>query len=125
MLRPARFQFRNTNVFGAGRYLDFGGPFHRTHERVRVVHRRKVIDAAGVWEELRPRAVLAHLLVHPVNVADHGLGLGDPLAVHRHQDAQNAMRGRVLGPQVEHKGLRRSLARWAGRNGFFAHDHGW
>ena len=69
-------------------------PLHRADEGVGVVHRREVVDAARVGEKLRPGPVLAHLLVHPVDVADDRLGPGDPLAVHRHQDPQDAVGGR-------------------------------
>jgi len=63
--------------------------------------------------------------VHPVDVTDHRLGPGDPFAVHRHEDAQDAMSGGVLRPEVEHERLLRSIAGCAGGQGFFWRDHGW
>jgi hypothetical protein len=37
-----------------------------------------------------------------VHVADDGLGAGDALAVERHAQAQDTVRGRVLRPDVQH-----------------------
>jgi hypothetical protein len=75
---------------------------------------------------LRPGAVFAHLLVHPVDVADDRLGALDPLAVHRHEHAQHAVRGRMLRPEVEHERLAGigSVGGGAG-HGFLGGDHGW
>ena len=61
----------------------------------------------GVGEELRVSAVLSHLLLHAVNVAANGLSIHDVLTVHGEFDAQHAMGGRMLGPQVNDKRLSR------------------
>jgi hypothetical protein len=114
----------HAGVFGPDRHLDLGRPLHRADEGVGVVHGRKVVDAAGVRQELRPRPVLPHLLVHPVDVADHGLGPLDPLTIHGQEHAQDAVSGRMLRPQVEHEGLLRGIAAVVDGNEVLLRDHG-
>ena len=114
----------DADVLGAGRHLDLGGALDGTHKGVGVVHGREVIDAAGVGQELGVRAVLAHLLVHPVDVADDGLGALDPLAVHGHQHAEDAVRGRVLRAEVEREGLVRRVLRQGGGGDVLGGRHG-
>ncbi len=97
-----------TRIYSArGGTCELRGPFHGSDEGVGVGHRRQVIDAAGVGQELRVGAVLAHLLLHPVDVAADRFGADDVFAVHRHLDAQHAVGGRMLRAQVEDEGLAR------------------
>ena len=65
----------------------------------------QIVHTGGVGHELGKVAVFGNLFVHAVNVAKNRLCPGDILAVHGHLDAQYAMGGRVLRPQVEHKGF--------------------
>ena len=91
----------DADILRARRHLELRGAFHGPHEAVGVGHRRQVINAAGVGEELRVGAVLAHLFLHPVDVAAHRFGADDVFAVHRHLDAQHAVGGGMLRAQVE------------------------
>ena len=100
----------DADILRPRRHLQLRRPLDRPDKRVRVGHRRQIINAAGIGQELRVSAVLAHLLLHPVDVAADRFGADDILAVHRHLDAQHAVCRRMLRPEVEDKGLARALA---------------
>ncbi len=74
----------------------------RVDERHLVRERRQPVDAVDQRRDLRVRAELGELLVAAVHVADDRIGRDDALAVEPHDEAQRAVRGRVLRPDVEH-----------------------
>ena len=82
---------------------------HREREADVVEHRRDVVEAVGVGEDLRPVAALAHLLEAAVQVADLHVGLADGLARELEDDAHRAVHGRVRRAHVEHHRLGREL----------------
>ena len=68
-----------------------------------VGDRGHVIHAVHVRIEHRVGAVLGNLLYAAMQVADDALGAQDLLAVQLQDDAQHAVRGRMLRPHVEHQ----------------------
>ena len=73
----------------------------RVDERHLVRERRQPVDAVDQRGDLRVGAVLGELLVAAVHVADDRVGRDDALAVEAHDEAQRAVRRRVLRPDVE------------------------
>ena len=96
-----QFAGDHADIFRPLRHDQPGQTFDRADIAMVVEERGHVIHAAGVGEKLRIRAVLAHLLVHAVPVANYGLRIHDILAVHGQLDPQHAMRGGVLRTQVK------------------------
>ena len=62
-----------------------------------------VVHPIGEQDDLRPVAILAQLLDAAVQVADHDVAVDDVLAVQPQDDAQHAVRARMLRPHVEHQ----------------------
>ena len=54
-----------------------------------------------------PGLALAHLLGAAVMIANIGHGIDDFFAIELQNDAQNAMRARMLGPDIEEQEIRR------------------
>ncbi len=79
-----------------------------------VQHRRDVVQAIGVREDLGPGGVLRFLLKAAVQVADLDVGAGDLLALDVQHHAHGAVHGRVRRAHVQ--GHR--LGRQVGRVGF-------
>ena len=74
-----------------------------TTRTVRVVVRRgrDVVHPVRVGDDHRERLGLEELLRAAVEVADVGAGRDDPLAVDLQDEAEDAVRRRVLRPEVE------------------------
>jgi hypothetical protein len=66
-----------------------------------VGQRREVVETVGVGQELVEAQRLADLLLAAVQVADDRLAADDLLAVELEDQAQHAVRGRVLRPHVD------------------------
>ena len=77
---------------------------HRQAVAEIVGKRREVIDAVGQGDRLLIVLDLEFLLDAGVQKADVGLAANDGLAVQFQQQAQHAVRGRVLRPHVEDHG---------------------
>ena len=73
----------------------------REHEDELVVLERDVVDPLRVRDRLPPRLLLHVLLEAGVEVADHGLEPDDVLAVQVDDQAQHAVRRRVVRPEVD------------------------
>ena len=73
----------------------------REHEDELVVLEREVVDPLRVRDRLPPRLVLHVLLEARVEVADHGLEPDDVLAVQVDDQAQHAVRRRMVRPEVD------------------------
>src|SRR5581483_8965689 len=83
------------------RDLEFEELLDGADEHVLVVLEGDVVDALGVRDALPPRLLL-HVLLEPgMQVADHGLDPGDVLAVEVDDQAQDAVRRRVVRPEVD------------------------
>ena len=70
-----------------------------------VEHRREVVHAGAERHALRPGAELHVLLDAGVQVADARAGLGHRLAVELEDEAEHAVRRRVLRPHVDDDAL--------------------
>ena len=68
-------------------------------------HRREVVHAVGERDVLRVRPLLGQLLHRAVEVAHDHLRVDDPLAVQRQAQAEDAVRARVLRPDVDDERL--------------------
>ena len=93
------------DVLGALRRFNASGALHHTGVTEIVGQGVQVVHTARIGHELRPGAVFSHLFVHTVDVAQHGLGLHNILPVHDDLDAQHAVRGGMLRPQVQDETL--------------------
>ncbi len=81
------------------------------HDHAQLVRERgQPVVAVREHHDLPVVAGLEEFLRTAVHVADHRFGADDPLAVQDEAQAQHAVRGRVLGADVEHHvgALRRS-----------------
>ena len=76
-----------------------------------VEHRRDVVEAIGVGEDLRPGRALRLLLEAAVQVADLDVGAGDALPLDLQHHAHGAVHGRVRGAHVQRNGLGRQIGR--------------
>ena len=83
---------------------------HRQAVAQVVRERRQVVDAVGQRDRLLVGLDLEFLLDAGVQVADVRLARHDGLAVELQQQAQHAVRGRVLRPHVEDHAARRRFA---------------
>src|SRR3546814_8318497 len=70
-----------------------------------LAHRRHVVEAVEVGHRLQVGLVLDELLGAAMQQADVRVGALDHLAVHLQHQAQHAMRGRMLRPEVERQRL--------------------
>ena len=89
------------DVLRARRRLDVHQLLGRVDERHLVGEARQPVDAVDQRGDLRVGAELGELLVAAVHVADHRVGREHALAVEAHHEAQRAVGGGVLRPEVE------------------------
>ena len=97
----AELEQDRADVLRTGRRLDLHQLFGGEDERHFVREAAQPVDAVDQRGDLRERAHLGQLLVAAVHVARRGLGPDDLLAVEADDDAQRAVRGRVLRAEVE------------------------
>ena len=94
---------------------DLLGDAHQLLDRHRVAdvveHRRDVVEAIGVGEDLRPGRALRLLLEAAVQVADLDVGARDPLPLDLQHHAHRAVHGGVRRAHVEGNGLGRQIGR--------------
>ena len=74
----------------------------REHDSELVGERTEPVVPVGQHDDLPVVADLEQLLGTAVHVADDRLARHDPFTVERQPQAQDAVRGRVLGADVEH-----------------------
>ena len=86
---------------GARRGLDPHQLLGGVDERHFVGEARQPVDAVDERGDLRVGAELGELLVATVHVPDHRVGGDHTLAVEPHDEAERAVRRRVLRPEVE------------------------
>src|SRR6266699_2767405 len=70
-------------------------------ERMLLVHRRDVVESVEIGQGLQIGLVFDQLLGSTVQQADVRIDALDDLAVELEHQAQHAMRGRVLGPEID------------------------
>ncbi len=98
---PAELEQDRADVLGARRRLDAHQLLGGEDERHLVGEAAQPVDAVDQRGDLREGADLGELLVAAVHVAGDRLGPHHLLAVEAGDDAQRAVRGRVLGADVE------------------------
>ena len=91
----------HANVLRALRRLEAGELLDRFDVTVLGVELGQVIRAVVVADDLAKVAVLRQLLVAAVHVADDGIEVCNDLAVDGDHHAEDAVRGRVLRPDVD------------------------
>ena len=87
----------------ARRRFDVQQLLHRQAVAQAVGDGRHVVHAVHVGVELRVGAVLGDLFHAAVQVADDAIGAQNLFAIQLEDDAQHAVRGRVLRAHVEHQ----------------------
>lgn len=75
--------------------------FRREAEGVLLVHRRHVIEAVEIGDRLKIGLVLDQLFCAAVKQSDMRIDALDDLAVKLENKAQDAMRGRMLRPEID------------------------
>src|SRR5262249_8965605 len=95
-MEPAELVGDDPAVLGALRHLDAGDRFARHRPAVVAEHRRDVVDAVGVGDEAVPAHLLRDLLDRAVEVADVRDGLLPDPAVGPDDEAEHAVRRRML-----------------------------
>ena len=97
-----RFAANHANRFSARRNF----PAHQFFNRERVGHiireRREIIEPVGIRHELVVLHVLGDFFVAAMEKTDIRRRFGDDLAIQLQHEPQNAVRGRMRRPHVEH-----------------------
>ena len=106
---PAELEQDRADVLGPRRCFDAHQLFGGEDERHLVGEAAQPVDAVDQGGDLREGANLGELLVAAMHVAGHRLGPHHLLAVEAGDDAQRAVRGRVLRADVEGHALRLEL----------------
>ena len=91
---------QDPDVLGTGRRLDAQEFLGSQREGVLLVLRRHVIEAVEIGHGLQIVLVFDQLLGAPVQHSDMGVGALDHLAVHLQHQAKDAVRRRMLRPEV-------------------------
>ena len=95
------FGIEHANKLRALGHLDAEQLFDRQAEGVLLVHRRDVIEPVEIGHRLQIGLVLDQLLGAAVQQADMRIDALDDLAVEFQHQAQHAMRGRMLRPEID------------------------
>ena len=98
---PVPFGEHRADPLRAVRHLDAGQPLDRDRPPELVVERADPVVTVHQHQDLARVAVLGELLGGAVHVADDGLGARDDLAVELEHHPEDAVRRRVLRPDVE------------------------
>ena len=89
------------DVLGADRDLEAQQLLDREHEAVLHAHRRAIIEPVEIRQRLGVGLVLDQLLGAAVEQADMRIDALDDLAVELHDQAQHAVRRRMLRAEVD------------------------
>ena len=112
------FGVEHADVLGPGRHLDPEKLLHGKGERVLLVLRGDVVEAVEIGYRLEVTLVLDKLFRAPVQEPDVGVGALDDLAVHLQHQAQHAVGGGMLRPEVEGEVLDLGLGHQASPSAF-------
>ena len=85
----------------AARDRDAQKLFRRQAERMLLVHRRDIVEAVEIGKRLQIGLVLDQLLGAAMKQADVRVHAGDNLAIQIQDQAQHAMRRRMLGSEID------------------------
>ncbi len=91
----------HADVLRAARNLDAEQPLRREAEGVLLVHRRDVIEPVEIGNCLQVGLVFDQLLGAAMKEADMRIDALDDLAVEFEHEAQDAVRGRMLRPEID------------------------
>ncbi len=99
-----QFAAHDADVLAARRQfiVDTEGFFNRERVGDVVRQRREIIQTIRVRNELRVSHVLGDFFVAAMQITHVRVGLGDDLAVQFEQNSENAVRGRMRRPHVQH-----------------------
>src|SRR4029079_1804454 len=98
---PADLRIEYADELGALRDGDADELLHRERISVLLVHRRHVIEAVEIRQRLEIGLVLDQLLGAAMQQPDMRIDAFDDLAVELEHEAQHAVRGRVLRPEID------------------------
>ena len=94
-------QIQHANKLAALGKLDAQQLFHRQAEGVLLIHRRDIIEPVEIGHRLHIGLVLDQLFGAAVQQPDMRIDALDDLAVEFQHQAQHAMRGRMLRPEID------------------------
>ena len=97
---PRQFVEQNADIARPQRRLDAEDFFDRHHIRVLVHHHRHIIEAIHIRHGLQKGLLLGEFFGRAMQKPDVRIGAGDDFAVEFQHQAQNAVRRRVLRPEV-------------------------
>src|SRR6476469_2868715 len=98
---PAYLRIEHADELGALRDGDADELLHRERVGVLLVHRRHVVEAVEIRQRLEIGLVLDQLLGAAMEQPDMRIDAFDNLAVELEHEAQQAVRGRVLRPEID------------------------
>ena len=96
-----QLRHQHADILGAERHLEPHQFLDREHEAVLHAHRRAVIEPVEIRQRLGVGLVLDQFLGAAVEQADVRVDALDDLAVQLHDQAQHAVRGRVLRAEID------------------------
>ena len=102
---PGDLVEHHSDVLGTQRRLDAEQPLDRHHVGVLVAHHGHVVETVHVADALIERLALGELLRRAMEQPDMRVRPFDDLAFHLQHQSQHAVRGRVLGTEVDREAL--------------------
>jgi hypothetical protein len=103
-------------ILRADRHVEVEQFLDREHERVLHAHRRAIIEPVEIGDRLEVGLVLDQLFGAAMEQADMRIDAVDDLAIEFHDEAQHAVRGRVLRAKIDREIVDRGIAgRFAAR----------
>jgi hypothetical protein len=123
---PADLAEQHPDDLAAPGHVDIDQPLDGQAEGMLLVHRRHVIEAVEIGNVLEVGARLHQLLGAAMEQADVRVDPFDDLAVQLQHQAQHAVGGRVLGPEVDVELADRGLGQGVFRRicGLLGRSHG-
>ena len=97
----ADLAIQHADQLAAARHRNAEQLFRRETERMLLVHRRDIIEPVEIRDRLQVGLVLDQLLGAAMQQPDMRIDARDDFAVELEHEAQNAMRRRMLRPEVD------------------------
>src|SRR5262249_14597889 len=101
--QPPDLAIEHTDELAAARHRKAEQPLDREAERVLLVHRRDVVEPVEIRDRLLIDLVLDQLMGASVKKSDVRINPFNNLAVQFKNQAQDAMRRRMLRPKIDRK----------------------
>jgi hypothetical protein len=99
--QPSDFAIKDADELCSARKRDAQELFRRQAERMLLVHRRYVVEAVEIRDRLQISLVLNQLLGTAMKQTDMRIDPLHHLAVEFKHEAQDAVRGRMLGAEID------------------------